>query len=121
MFSFLNKTDNNSTSFPWKNVESLDLLNSLMNSDEPILIFKHSTRCIISKTVKSRFETMANESTMDMYLVLVIEERPFSNHIADSSGITHQSPQALIFKGGKCVYDESHDEILDERIMAHLL
>lgn len=120
MFSFLNKTDNNSSSFPWKNVESIDLLNKIINSDRPILLFKHSTRCIISKTVKDRFERMAQESSVDMYLVHVIEERPYSNHIAEISGVTHQSPQALIFKSGECLYNESHDSILDEQILSYL-
>ncbi len=120
MFSFLNKTDNNSSSFPWKNVESVDLLNSLINSDQPVLLFKHSTRCIISKTVKSRFETMAKDSTLNMYLVNVIEERPYSNYIAEVSGIAHQSPQVLIFKSGECLYNESHDGILDQPILSFL-
>ena len=120
MFSFLNKTDNNSSSFPWKNVESVDLLNSLMNSDKPVLLFKHSTRCIISKTVKARFETMAKDSSTDMYLVHVIEERPYSNHIAETSGVTHQSPQVLVFKSGECLYNASHDGILDDPILSFL-
>lgn len=120
MFSFLKKTDNNTSSFPWRNVESADLLNEIINSEEQVLIFKHSTRCIISKTVKARFETMAKDASIPMYLVHVIEERPLSNQIAEVSGITHQSPQALIFKSGECLYNESHDGILDEGILSFL-
>lgn len=120
MFSFLNKTDNNTSAFPWKNVESTDLLNKVINSEDTVLIFKHSTRCIISKTVKARFETMANDSLLNMYLIHVIEERNLSNHLAEESGITHQSPQVLIFKDGKCLYHKSHDGILDEKILSFL-
>lgn len=119
MFSFLKKTDN-THSFPWRNVESADLLNKIIDSDEIVLVFKHSTRCIISKTVKGRFETLAKTSSIPMYLIHVIEERPLSNHIAEESGITHQSPQVLIFKSGKCLYHESHDGILDDRILSFL-
>lgn len=113
MFSFLKKSDDSSP-FPWKTVNSLADLEALMNSEENFLLFKHSTRCIISKTVKSRFESMAEESQTDLYLIHVIEERPLSNFIAEKSGITHQSPQALLFQSGKCVYNNSHDAILDE-------
>lgn len=120
MFSFLKKTDNNSSSFPWKNVESVDLLNEIINSEGVALIFKHSTRCIISKTVKARFEAMMKDHTVPMYLVHVIEERPLSNYIADKSGIVHQSPQVLVFKDGQCLYHESHDSILDERLLSFL-
>ncbi|MGB1294661.1 MAG: bacillithiol system redox-active protein YtxJ [Flavobacteriales bacterium] len=120
MFSFLKKAENNTSSFPWKNVDSTEILDSLMNSDTKVAIFKHSPRCIISKTVKKRFENEVDASKMDFYMISVIEERPLSNYVADQSGVIHQSPQLLIFEKGSCIYNESHDGIISSETVAFL-
>ena len=40
----------------WLHLRSEKDLQDVMNSSQPVLIFKHSPRCIISKMVKSAFE-----------------------------------------------------------------
>ena len=41
----------------------------------------------------------------------VIAERPLSRSIAEESGIRHESPQALLFVDGQCVWNASHGGI----------
>lgn len=81
---------------------------------KPILIFKHSTRCIISKTVLRNFEKElqdAKQLPFEPYFLDLLNHRELSNKIADDLGVAHQSPQAILIQEGKAVYDASHDRI----------
>ena len=118
--SFLNKIfgsdepQNSSSSF-WKNIESEeDLKKAIEKSfEKKVIIFKHSTRCQISKIVLKNFEKeVANsDKEVEYYFLDLIEYRPISNEIADQFGITHQSPQMIVLENGKAVKDASHQSI----------
>lgn len=43
--------------------------------------------------------------------VRVIEERPISLALSERIGVQHQSPQALLIKDGKAVWNDSHHNI----------
>jgi bacillithiol system protein YtxJ len=85
------------------------------SKEKPQIIFKHSTTCSISTMAKGRLErSQAPENAVFHYLDLKAY-RSISNKIADDFSVEHQSPQILIIKNGKCVYDESHNAIdMDE-------
>lgn len=118
--SFFNKIfgsdepQNSSPSF-WKIIESEeDLANAIEKSFErKAAIFKHSTRCHISKTVLRNFENEVKNSAknVDYYFLDLISHRPISNKIAEDFGITHQSPQLIVLENGKAVKDASHQSI----------
>ncbi len=77
-----------------------------------ILLFKHSTRCSISSMALNRLERSLKVSdTLPIYLLDLIDYRSVSQHIADRYHVEHQSPQVLLIKNGKCVYNASHSEI----------
>lgn len=103
----------------WSTIEQESHLESLLNQTEPLVIFKHSERCSVSRMAKRTFES-EYESDVPVYLIHVIEERPISNKIAEITGINHQSPQLLIIKDGKCVYHASHDHISAQDIKGFL-
>jgi bacillithiol system protein YtxJ len=89
------------------------------SANRPQLIFKHSTRCPTSALVKNRLERSQPPSEVDFYFLDLIRYRPVSNKVADTFHIGHQSPQVLLIRDGKCVYDESHmgitmDEIVEK-------
>ena len=91
--------------------------------DEPVLIFKHSTRCPISGRAAQRVNTWMHESEEKLpavYMVKVIESRPVSNAIEDRYEVKHESPQVLLIKNGEAVWNTSHDEITAEAIEAAL-
>lgn len=50
------------------------------------------------------------EKVVPYYLDL-LAYRPISDSIARDFSVTHQSPQILLIKNGKCVYNASHHHI----------
>jgi len=49
-------------------------------------------------------------------IIRVVEARKASNHVAEMTGIRHESPQLLLFKEGKAVYDRDNWDITPESI-----
>lgn len=75
------------------------------------LVFKHSTSCPISAEAHrqfTRWAASAPDTTVKIYLVHVIEDRPLSRQIATDTGVTHQSPQALLLREGRVLWYASH-------------
>ncbi len=82
------------------------------SKQKPAVIFKHSTRCSISRFALKQFEKDFDlEDNVDAYFLDLLEHRDISNEIASRFGVYHQSPQLLLIKEGKSVYDVSHDAI----------
>lgn len=72
-------------------------------------------------------ETFANVESLlgpredlPLGLIRVIESRSASNHVAALTGITHESPQLILFKDGKPVFDRDNWDITREDIEAAL-
>ena len=89
----------------------------------PMLIFKHSTQCPVSAGAHEElmnYVADAEQGPVDFAIVHVIEDRPVSNDIAETLGVTHKSPQAILVQDGQPVWDESHWRItydfLSERL-----
>lgn len=82
-----------------------------------IVIFKHNTTCPISKSVRGRFEQEA-DSIPDLrrvYFLDLLAHRDVSDAVADQFDVPHESPQLLLIKDGKCIYNESMYNISAER------
>lgn len=86
------------------------------------LIFKHSTRCSISRMALKRVESdeQLSENPVDYYYLDLLKHRDLSNEIAKAFSVEHQSPQVLIIQNGKCVYSATHSAIQAEEILEHL-
>lgn len=101
--------------FPWIPLKSLSQLNlAFENSlEKPFLLFKHSTRCSISSMVITRFQNnwSTEKNLCDLYYIDLIEFRSISNEIEKLTGVVHQSPQAIVIKSKKVVYEDSHTSI----------
>jgi bacillithiol system protein YtxJ len=103
----------------WIPLQDLGQLNEIMtlSNEKPVVIFKHSTRCSISRMALKRFE---NEYDLDesvaVYFLDLLEHRDISNEIASRFGVYHQSPQLLLIQEGKSVYDVSHSDIDAEEL-----
>ena len=99
----------------WIEIENIDSFNRLSNemkslSNKPYILFKHSTRCSVSKMA---YKMMENSWKGDapIYLIKVVENRPVSNLVAEKYNIVHESPQVLVIRNGECIHDASHSEI----------
>lgn len=121
---FGDKKEENDSSLPlWKLIESeSDLEKAIeVSQNKTVAIFKHSTRCFISKTVLKNFEAelRENENTeAEFYFLDLIAYRAISNKIADDFGVRHESPQLLVFENGKVKNSASHQDISLSQITA---
>ncbi len=79
----------------------------------PVFLMKHSTRCGISARAHIEFERFAHAigDAAECWQVPVLEERALSQAIATETGVTHQSPQMLLFVNGQVVWHTSHGNI----------
>lgn len=98
--------------FTLHKIEQFDEIDEISYT-KPVVLFKHSTRCIISRTVLKQFENEFQfpEEKIDWYLLDLLNHRDLSNEIASRYHVVHQSPQIVVIKNGKAVFNESHDSI----------
>jgi len=99
----------------WNQLTNLDQLDEIVSesSEIPVIIFKHSTRCGISKMALKGFEReyAIPSSEIKAYFLDLLNYREISTAIADKFGVYHESPQLLLIKDGQAVYHESHGGI----------
>ena len=91
----------------------------LNSKTEPVLIYKHSTRCNISRSAFDRLERHWDASAVGKvkrYFLDLLSFRDVSDKIAEMFGVEHQSPQVLVISDGKSVLDLSHYDIDFEKI-----
>jgi bacillithiol system protein YtxJ len=97
----------------WNKLETIEELDLIANEshEQTVLIFKHSTTCTISATALQRLErnwSDADLASVKPYYLDLLRFRPISNAITAKFGVEHQSPQVIIMRGGKAVYNASH-------------
>lgn len=87
-----------------------------------VLLFKHSTRCLISMAALNRLERKwkSSNENFPVYYLDLLNNRLLSKKIADLYEIEHQSPQVLIIKNGKCIYSSSHFDINVDDIISSI-
>jgi bacillithiol system protein YtxJ len=107
-------TSQQASSVSWTPLTDLKELDAMIQASytQPVLVFKHSTRCSISRMALRQFEADWNlEGKITPYFLDLLEYRPISNAIAERLGVVHQSPQVIVIKDGLAVYDASHEGI----------
>ena len=94
----------------WNKLEQITQLDKIIEASfqQPQAIFKHSTRCSVSSMVQNRLERSGAIPNVAFYYLDLIAHRDISNEIAERFDIEHQSPQLLLIKDGKCIFNESH-------------
>ena len=105
---------------PWINLNSLSQLNEIeeKSKTKTQVIFKHSTRCGISRMVMNQFvETYDLEVNLDLYYLDLLSYRVESNEVGYQFQVMHESPQLLIIKNGVTVAHASHGGINDLDLM----
>lgn len=98
------------------------------SAGHPALLFKHSTACGTSmealEQLKAYLASPDYPSGMPVAVVRVIEERPLSLQLAERIQVRHQSPQAILVKDGKPLWQASHYSItrdaLHKAVQQHL-
>lgn len=99
----------------WTPLTSLQQIEEIVDQskEEAVLVFKHSTRCIISRTVLQQFEDSFPENFKNVkaYYLDLLNYREVSNEVGSRFQVLHQSPQLLVIKEGKAIADASHYDI----------
>jgi bacillithiol system protein YtxJ len=119
MFNSSEEKDSNESKINWNELTDLGQLNDILaaSNEKPVAIFKHSTRCSVSRMALKQFENEFNSSDkVTPYFLDLIAHRDISNEIASRFGVTHQSPQLILIKEGKAVYNVSHSDIDAEEL-----
>lgn len=106
---------------PWHPLTTQEQLDELLEESDKhaVAVFKHSTRCGISKMVLKRFENAVGpdyDERVKLYFLDLLSNREISNQIADRLDVQHESPQLLIIKNKKVVHHASHDSISAESL-----
>ena len=104
-----------SSTIKWNELTELQQLDTIVeeSAEVPVLLFKHSTRCSISRMALKGFESEYDieENDLKVYYLDLLANREISNEIANRFGVIHQSPQVLLIKNGEVVYHTSHSDI----------
>jgi bacillithiol system protein YtxJ len=100
----------------WIKLESENQLSEIQEKSrvENILIFKHSTRCSISRATLDRLERnwkQEDVKNVQPYFLDLIANREVSNQVSKNFNVEHESPQVLLIRNGQSVYNRSHFDI----------
>lgn len=121
IFGDSDKPDSQKSKINWIPLTNLTQLDDIqtISGVKPIVIFKHSTRCSISRMALKQFEREYDlDETVDAFFLDLIEHRDVSNEIASRFNVYHESPQLILIKNGKAVYNVSHSDIDAEALKA---
>lgn len=110
---------------PWHALTEEEQIENIIaeSKDKTIAIFKHSTRCGISRMVLKNFERsydICENPNHKLYFLDLLANREVSNRIAERLDVQHESPQLIVLKEGKVVEHASHHSIELELVKKHL-
>jgi bacillithiol system protein YtxJ len=106
-----------------KDLENItDFDKALQDSKEaPVYIYKHSSSCNISRGAWRAVQELSEDKPeMQFRRILVRENKPLSNDIAEKLNVEHQSPQIILINNGVPVWSATHYGITRETIMGAL-
>lgn len=115
IFGNSDSKDTPQSGFKWNDLTELKQLDNIVleSNDTSVIIFKHSTRCPVSRMALKNFENeySIEEGSAKPYFLDLIAYRDVSNEIASRFKVVHQSPQVIVIKNGQEVFNTSHDDI----------
>jgi bacillithiol system protein YtxJ len=96
-------------------LKSIEDLNRALDESQarPVLLFKHSLTCPISARAYREFQSHLEEAgpQVSYHLITVQTARAVSNEVATRLRVEHHSPQAILVREGREVWNASHFEI----------
>jgi len=86
------------------------------SEDQPVLVYKHSSACPVSAKAEKQLQSLAEDSALPTYRLVVQESRALSDKIAETLGIRHETPQAIVLDDRTPVFDASHFDVTAEAV-----
>ena len=86
---------------------------------ETVMFFKHSVTCGLSDRAFNEFRKYLESPQSALarnYVIVVQKARATSNELARIVEVEHESPQAIVVRNGRAVWNDSHLAIKSERL-----
>lgn len=102
---------------PLHDVQSLDA--AIAESRErPVLLFKHSRFCGVSCEALDELQSHIDGAPQNVaYKMITVQtHRSVSDKAAELLGLRHQTPQAILLRNGKVVWNASHFSITASKL-----
>lgn len=107
-----------------KTLENVDGLEDALavSSERPILLFKHSTTCPVSANAYKELRRFleSDGDGAEVRLIVVQSARSVSDRAAELLGVRHESPQAIVVRDGRAVWNASHFDITSRALLEAL-
>ena len=91
-------------------------VDDFLASNPAAAIFKAGTCHKTQETFSQVQAQLEPREDMPLGIIRVVESRPASNRVAERTGITHESPQIILFKDGKAVFDRDNWDITGDAV-----
>lgn len=90
-------------------IDDRTALESLMSDSKqkPVIVFKHSNACSISSRAYREMEKVE----ADINILVVQLARDVSRELASLTGVRHETPQVIVLRDGKAVWNASHFDV----------
>jgi bacillithiol system protein YtxJ len=98
------------------NLETPDAVEAFLSDHPTSIIFKAGTCHKTMQGFGVLQEKLETRPDLMVGVIRVVEWRPASNHVAERTGIVHQSPQIVLFHNGEAVFDLDNWAITPESL-----
>ena len=107
---------------PFKHLSDIDELEAAIaeSLQRPVLLFKHSRTCGVSCEALDELRAHVEEGARAAaYNVITVQShRWLSDEAAARLGVRHETPQAILLRGGRAVWNASHFRITKKQLDA---
>jgi bacillithiol system protein YtxJ len=90
------------------------------SADAPVLIFKHSNACPVSAQAHDEMAQLAEDADLPVYKVVVQEHRSVSDAVEADLEVRHETPQVILLRDRRPVFDTSHFEVTADTVRDEL-
>ena len=80
------------------------------------VVFKAGTCHKTQETFSQVQPLLEAHPDLPVGVIRVVEARPASNRVAEVTGLQHESPQLILFKDGRAVFDRDNWDITSESV-----
>ena len=96
-------------------IDNSDTLANLItdSKDKPVIVFKHSNACSISSRAYREMEKLGDQ----VNILEVQSAREVSRELANLTGVRHETPQVIILRDGKAVWNASHFDVRADDVL----
>jgi bacillithiol system protein YtxJ len=94
--------------------DSATLANLITDSKaKPVIVFKHSNACSISSRAYRELEKLGDQ----VNILEVQSAREVSRELANLTGVRHETPQVIVLRDGKAVWNASHFDVKADDVL----